>query len=125
MNKEELDQIIEKSFRTEIDFQLPVDFAQKVTSQVVLREQWKTDLREYLYILGVSLSLLAIVLGFYYFVDKEFILQAYAFISGNLIPVISMVFILNFIFFADKVLLRLLFRSLPRPLHRRGERQKA
>ena len=109
MKNKELDQIIEKSFRTEFDFQLPVDFAQKVTIQVVRREQWKTDLREYLYILGVSLSLLTIVFGFYYFVDKEFILQAFAFISGNLIPVISLVFILNFIFFADKVLLRLLF----------------
>jgi len=109
MNKEELDQMIEKSFRTEFDFQLPVDFAQKVTSQVVRREQWKTDLREYLYILGVSLSLLVVVLGFYYFVDKVFILKAFAFISGNIIPVISIVFILNFIFFADKVLLRLLF----------------
>jgi len=109
MKNEELDQMIEKSFRTELDFQLPVNFAQKVTIQVVRREQWKTDLREYLYILGVSLSLLVIVLGFYYFVDKEFILQAFAFLSENLIPVISMVFILNFIFFADKVLLRLLF----------------
>ena len=125
MKNEELDQMIEKSFRTELDFQLPVDFAQKVTVQIVRREQWKTDLREYLYILGVSLSLLAIVLGFYYFVDKEFILQVFAFLSGNLIPVIAMAFILNFIFFADKVLLRLLFRSLPRPLHRRGERQRA
>jgi len=109
MKNEELDQVIDKSFRTEIDFQLPVDFAQKVTVQIVRREQWKTDLREYLYILGVLLSLLAIVMGFYYFVDKEFILQMFAFISGNLIPVISIVFILNFIFFADKVLLRLLF----------------
>jgi hypothetical protein len=109
MKNEELDQMIDKSFRTEFDFQLPVDFAQKVTSQVVRREQWKTDLREYLYILGVSLSLLVIVLGFYYFVDKEFILQTFAFLSGNMIPVISIVFILNFIFFADKVLLRLLF----------------
>jgi hypothetical protein len=109
MKNEELDQIIEKSFRTEFDFQLPVDFAQKVTVQIIRREQWKTDLREYLSILGVSLSLLTIVFGFYYFVDKEFILQAFAFISGNLIPVISLVFILNFIFFADKVLLRLLF----------------
>ena len=110
MKNEELDQVIDKSFRTEFDFQLPVDFAQKVTAQIVRREQWKTDLREYLYILGVLLSLLAIVMGFYYFVDKEFILQAFAFISGNLIPVISIVLILNFIFFADKVLLRLLFR---------------
>lgn len=109
MKNEELDQMIDKSFRTELDFQLPVDFAQKVTVQIVRREQWKTDLREYLYILGVSLSLLVIVLGFYYFVDKEFILQTFAFLYGNLIPVISIVFILNFIFFADKVLLRLLF----------------
>ena len=109
MKNEELDQVIDKSFRTEIDFQLPVDFAQKVTVQIVRREQWKTDLREYLYILGVLLSLLILVLGFYYFVDKAFILQAFAFLSGNIIPVISIVFILNFIFFADKVLLRLLF----------------
>jgi len=109
MKNEELDQVIDKSFRTEFDFQLPVDFAQKVTVQVVRREQWKTDLREYLYILGVLLSLLILVLGFYYFVDKEFILKSFVFLSENMIPVISMVFILNFIFFADKVLLRLLF----------------
>jgi len=109
MNKEELDKIIEKSFRTESDFQLPVDFAQKVTSTVIRREQWKTDLREYLYLMGVMVSLLAVVLGFYYFVDKEFVLKAFAFFTSNLIPVISMVFILNFIFFADRVLLRFLF----------------
>jgi len=109
MNKEELDQIIEKSFKTELDFRLPLDFAQRVTSQVVRHEQWKTDLREYLSLVGVLLSLLAIVSGFYYFVDKEFVMKAFAFISGNIITVISIVFILNFIFFADKVLLRLLF----------------
>jgi len=109
MTKEELDQIIEKSFRTESGFQLPVDFAQKVTSQVIRREQWKTDLREYLFMTGVLLSLLTVVLGFYYFVDRAFVLKAVAFLSENAIPVVSIVFILNFIFFADKVLLRLLF----------------
>jgi len=109
MNKEELDKIIEKSFRTEFDFQLPVDFAKKVTSQVIRREQWKTDLREYLYLIGVLLSLLVVVLGFYYFVDNEFVFKAFTFLSENIIPVISIIFILNFIFFADRVLLRLLF----------------
>jgi len=109
MTKEELDQIIEKSFRTEFDFQLPVDFAQKVTSQVIRREQWKTDLREYLSLLGLLLWLLVVVSGFYYFVDQAFVLKAVAFISENIIPVISIVFILNFIWFADRVLLRLLF----------------
>lgn len=109
MKNEELDHIIEKSFRTEPGFQLPADFAQKVAFTVVRREQWKTDLREYLYLTGVLLCLLAVVSGFYYFVDKEFVLRSIAFLSVNMIPVISIVFILNFIFFADKVLLRLLF----------------
>jgi hypothetical protein len=109
MTKEEWDQMIEKSFKSEPEFQLPVDFAQKVTSQVIRREQWKTDLREYLFITGVLLSLLAVVAGFYYFVDKALVIRVLSFISENTIPVISIVFILNFIFFADKVLLRLLF----------------
>ena len=109
MTNKELDQIIEKSFRTELDFQLPVDFAQKVTSQVIRREHWKTDLREYLSLVGVLVLLVFVVFGFYYFVDKVFVLKAVAFISENIIPVTSIVLILNFILFADRVLLRLLF----------------
>jgi hypothetical protein len=109
MNKEELDQIIEKSLRTEVDFRLPEDFALKVTSQVVRSEQWKTDLREYLYLVGVLLSLLAAVSGFYYFIDKAFVFKAFAYLSGHLVPVISIIFILNFILLTDKVLLQILF----------------
>jgi hypothetical protein len=109
MKNEELDRIIGKSFKAEPDFKLSVDFAQKLTMKVIGREQWKTDLREYLYVKGVVLSLLLIVSGFYYFVDKEFVLKAFAFLSANLVPVISVVLILNFIFFADKVILRFLF----------------
>ncbi len=109
MTNEELDQMIEKSFRTEFDFQLPVDFAQKVTLNVVRREQWKTDLREYLLLVGILSSLLAVVLGFYYFVDKAFVFQTVAFLSDNIISVILIAFLLNFIWFADRVLLRLLF----------------
>jgi hypothetical protein len=109
MKNEELDQIIEKSFRTEPGFQLPANFAQKVAFAVVRREQWKTDLREYLYLTGVLLSLLVVVSGFYYFVDKTFVLQSIAFLSQNIIPVILVVLLLNFVWFADRVLLRLLF----------------
>jgi len=125
MKNEELDQIIEKSFRAETEFQLPANFAQKMAFNVARREQWKTDLREYLYLTGVLLLLIAVVSGFYYFVDKAFVLQAFTLLSQNLIPVVLIVFLLNFIWFTDRVLLRLLFRSLPRPLRRRGERQSA
>lgn len=75
MKNEELDQMIEKSFQTEPEFHLPANFAQQVTFSVVRQEQWKTDLREYLYLTGVLLSLLAVVSGFYYFVDKAFVIQ--------------------------------------------------
>jgi len=109
MKTEELDQIIEKSLKTEPEFRLSANFAQKVVFKVVRRERWMTDLKEYLYLVGVLLSLLVLVSGFYYFVDKEFVLQALAFLAENTVPVILIVFLLNFILFADKVLLRLLF----------------
>ena len=109
MKNEELDQIIEKSFGTEPGFQLPADFAQKVAFSVVRRQQWKTDLREYFYLLAVVISLLSVVSGFYYFVDRELIVHIFTWLSGNVIQVVFAVFILNFVFFADRVLLRLLF----------------
>ena len=122
MNNEELDKIIEKSFRIKPDFQLSADFAQKVTHSVVRREQWKNDLYEYLYLTGVIAVLLSVAGGLYYYIDKVLIMRFLTFVNGNVLQVIFVVFILNFIFFADRVLLRLLFRSLPRPLQRRGER---
>jgi len=109
MNNEELDKIIEKSFRTKPDYHLSADFAQKVTRSVVQREQWKNDLYEYLYLTAVLVSLISVAAGLYYYIDKELVVRVFSFMSGNIIQVISAVFILNFILFADRVLLRLLF----------------
>lgn len=109
MKNEELNQIIDKSFRTTPDLKLPVDFAQKLTMKVIGREQWKTDLRDYLLMCGVFLSLLLAVFCFYYFIDNTFVTKTIVFLSGNLIPIVSGVLLLNFIFFVDKVLLRYFF----------------
>jgi len=109
MNNNELDQMIGKSVGTEPDFQLSADFASKVVSRIVRREQWKTDLMEYLYLTGILVFLLAIVSGTYYWVNKEFVMRVFNTISENLIPVILIAFLVNFILFADRVLLRLLF----------------
>ncbi len=109
MRHEELDQIIDKSLKAEPQFKLSADFAQKVVMTVVRRRQWKTDLREYISISAVLLALLALALGFYYFVNKDIVLQAFRFVTENTIPVILIAFLLNFIFFADRVLLRFLF----------------
>ena len=109
MNNEELDIIIEKSFRTEPDFHLSADFAQKLTHKLVIREQWKNDLYEYLSLTGVITALLFVAGGLYYYIDKEFVVQAFVSVSENVVQVIFTVFLLNFILFADRVLLRLLF----------------
>ena len=109
MNKEKLDHILEKSFREEPDFQLPADFAQKLTQFVTKREQWKSDLKEYFLLTAVLLGLLLIVAGFYFFIDQTQAIGTIPFISENILPIMLIVLILNFILFADRVLLRLLF----------------
>jgi hypothetical protein len=109
MRNEELDQIIERTYKTEPDFQLPADFAQKITLSVVRHEQWKNDLHEYLFLIAFITGILSVVGGLYYFIDKELIIRFFTFISGNAIQVILVVFLLNFILFTDRVLLRFLF----------------
>ena len=109
MRTEELENVIEKSFRTEPGFQLPDDFAQKVTFSVVRREQWKNDLNEYISLTAVILALISVVAGLYYYIDKEFVIKVFSFVSGNVFQVVLIVFLLNFILFTDRVLLRLLF----------------
>jgi len=114
MKNEELDYIIEESFRTTPDFQLPADFARKLTLSVSRREQWKTDLREYLYLTAVLISLLAVATVTYYLIDKDIVIRFFSFITQNAVTVVFIVLILNFILFADRVLLRLLFNRWKR-----------
>jgi len=110
MNNQELDQIIDRGFRSEPTFSLSVDFAKKVTLKVIGRELWKNDLREYFLMSFVIIALLLFVTGFYYFVDKDFVVDAFAFITKNIIPIVSLLIVVNFVFFADKVILKQLFR---------------
>lgn len=109
MKNEELDTIIEKSFSVEPKFHLSVEFAQKVTSSIVRLEQWKSDLKEYATLTALLLALLLVVGALYYYLDKEVVMQVFSFVMGNMSQVALAIFILNFILFADKVLLRLLF----------------
>ena len=114
MKNEELDYIIEESFRTEPDFRLPADFARKLTLSVTHSEQWKTDVREYLYLTAVLISLLAVATVTYYLIDKDIVIRFFSFITQNAVTVVFIVLMLNFIWFADRVLLRLLFNRWKR-----------
>jgi uncharacterized membrane protein len=109
MKNEELDQILNQSFKAEPQYQLSFDFARKLGLAVARREQWKTDMREYLLIAAVVAGLIALVSGFYFFVDKQTSLSVFQYVSANWVQVLLIALLLNFILFADRVLLRLLF----------------
>lgn len=111
MKNEELDIMIEKSLKSSPEFHLPADFAQMVTRAVVRSEQWKHDLREYLLMTGVILALLSVAVGLYYYVDKAFITKMFSVVTTNALQVIGILFVLNFILLADRVLLPLLFNK--------------
>ena len=109
MRNDELTEILDRSINSEPDFRLPVDFAQKVTISVVRRERWKTDLLDYFYLTAILVGLIAAASGIYYLLDKELLIRALNFFESNWVPVAFLIFILNFVLFVDKVLLRLLF----------------
>jgi hypothetical protein len=71
-------------------------------------------MREYLLIATLIVGLMAVVTGFYFFVDKQTSLMVFQFVSANWIPVVLVVFLINFVLFADRVLLRLLFNRWTR-----------
>jgi hypothetical protein len=109
MKNSELTDIVEKAFTAEPNFRLPEDFAQRVTADVVRREQWKSDLQEYFYLLAVVVGLMAAASASYYFLDKELLSVTLNFLQSHLVPAVFIFLIINFILLADKVLLRLLF----------------
>ena len=114
MKTEDLDHIVDKALRKEPNFRLSDDFALKMTDVVIRREQWKTDFREYLLLSAVVIGLGLVVSGIFYFIDKEAILRFVNFLSNNMLLVIGGALILNFVLFADRVLLRLLFNRWSR-----------
>lgn len=101
--------MIDRSLKAEPRYQLPADFALKVSGAIVRRIQWKTDLKEYFLIVGIVAALLSVVFGIYYFANEAVFAKMIGFVSGNLIPLALIVLTLNFVFFADRVLLPLMF----------------
>ena len=77
---------------------------------VTRRDQLKSDLQNYLYMTAVLAFILAVVSVTYYFVDKNIVDKSISYIANNALPVLYIIIILNFILFADRVLLPLLFR---------------
>jgi len=112
MRNDELNELVEKSLGSEPDYRLPADFARKVTVSVIRREQWKTDLQEYLLLTAIMIGIVTAAAVSYYLLDKDMLIRTFNFFESRQIQVASAIFLVNFILFADKVLLRLLFSRI-------------
>jgi hypothetical protein len=112
MNNKDLDQLIDESLSAEPDFQLSADFARNVSAEMLRRSQTKTEFINYLYIIAFLTGLLLFLCGIYYIVNKELLMQFITFVIQHRLNVLFMILLLNFVFFADRVLLRLLFNKL-------------
>jgi hypothetical protein len=111
MNNKELDQLIDESFSAEPDFHLSADFAQKVSTALIRHSQTKTEFINYLYIIAFLTGLLLFSCGIYYMINKELLMQFITFVKQHTLNVLFTIILLNFVFFADRVLLRLLFNK--------------
>lgn len=109
MNDEKIDQIVSSSLKAEPDFFLSPDFAERVSLRISRQEQWKSDLYDYFYVLALLVSIFAFVLGLFYYIEKEVLIKFFSFVSTHSLPVLMIGFIVNFVWFTDKVLLRFLF----------------
>jgi hypothetical protein len=105
----EFDKYITEALTEEPGFFLPADFADKMTEKIRRRHSLRESLKEYSVYAALFLGLAIFVCGFLLFINKDNLSQLQAFVTGNLTEIILLVFIANFILFADKVLLRILF----------------
>lgn len=109
MKNEELEQMIERSFHAEPDYNLPSGFAERVTRVILQSETRKTLWREYFSLTAILVLLLGIASGIYYIFDPELLLKSIRSITENILPILFIAVTMSFVLFADRVLLRLLF----------------
>ena len=109
MMKDETTDRLDNLMGADPGFHLSSDFAQKVTATIVRREEWKTDLQEYFYLLALLSGLIAALSGIYYLADKALLIRALNFLVSNRIPVAFVILTINFVLFFDKVVLGILF----------------
>ncbi len=109
MKNEDLSEMLTTALRAEPDYTLPSNFALKMTLSIARKERWKINLSDYAYLVASLLFLLLITSGVYYLADKDLLFRTWSFLKSNLLPVTLILFTLNFILLADRVLLPYLF----------------
>ena len=100
------DLLLDKLLKEEPGYFLPDDFADKLAKKIEIRLSVRQNVIEFLTILGVILAIFITFGGIYYFLNKEDFLNLTSFLNNGYTGVAAVIVL--FIFFMDKVMLRLL-----------------
>jgi len=105
----DFDKFVTEALKEEPAYFLPTNFAERMAEKVQHKLIWKSSLWEYLMVAFLLVGIAVLIFAAYYFVNKESFSQIQSFMTKNTVGILSLVFIVNFILFADKVILRMLF----------------
>ena len=106
-NKEtNTDKPIDEVLKTPPQFTLSDNFADQVAAKAVKSFAWDQYLRDFLWYLGLIAGILVISAGVIYFWMESNWRRWLELLSSNSTAIIGAVFLLLFVLFADKVLLR-------------------
>ena len=102
----EPDELMQEVLKTDPGFNLSDGFADKIAKKVETRFAWEQYFKEFLIYLGVLLGIAGVVTGmsFLWFGLKTEI--AISFLQSNILFILGVSFIVVFVLFADRVLLR-------------------
>ena len=104
----ENDLLLDKLLKEEPGYFLPDDFTEKLVKRIEIRLSVRQNVIEFLTILGVVLAIFITFGGMYYFLNKEEFLGLTAVLNNGYTGVIAVIVL--FIFFMDRIMLRLLNR---------------
>ena len=102
----ENNRLLDKLLKEEPGYFLSEDFADNLVKKINIRQSVKQNTMEFLTILGTVLGLLVSFAGAYYFLNRETFMEIKSFVINGYTPVA--VVIILFVYFMDKVMLKLL-----------------
>ncbi|MBN2774480.1 MAG: hypothetical protein JXR31_09555 [Prolixibacteraceae bacterium] len=116
-NNEQNEKFIDEVLKTDPGFKLPDDFADRLALKFEKHFAWSQYIREFLIWLSVGLGIILTTVGMLILMMTETWHKWFGIVMDNLTGSIGILFILTFILFIDRVLLRYFsFRLRSKPV---------
>jgi|WetSurMetagenome_2_1015567.scaffolds.fasta_scaffold86822_2 hypothetical protein len=102
-------QLVDEILKTEPDYLLPEDFAEKMATRFEKSVAWKLYFNEFLIYLTVGVGIIGTTVAMFIFLMSKTWAELVKWLGSNIPGLIGIAIILIFILFTDRVLLRYFF----------------